>query len=71
MKTIDTCEETRYSPLIPAMAAICQAKTGESLKIIINDANVFSDLKAYLSEQDIGFREIYDGDQMSLEFTIS
>jgi len=71
MKTIDTCEETRYSPLIPAMAAICHAKAGESLKIIINDADIFGDLKTYLSEQKIGFREIYDGDQMSLEFTIS
>ncbi|WP_071145093.1 sulfurtransferase TusA family protein [Bacteroides ihuae] len=71
MKTIDTCEETRYSPLIPAIAAICHAKVGESLKIIINDTDIFGDLKAYLSEQNIGFREIYDGDQMSLEFTIS
>ena len=27
-------------------------------------------IKTYLSEQGIGFREIYDGEQMTLQFTI-
>jgi hypothetical protein len=35
----------------------------------MNDSSAFSDIKAYLSEQKIGFREIYDGEKMSLEFT--
>ena len=69
MKTINTCEEVRYNPLVPAVAAIATAKPGESIKIIMNDSSAFSDIKAYLSEQKIGFREIYDGEEMSLEFT--
>ncbi|MEO5045364.1 sulfurtransferase TusA family protein, partial [Bacteroides thetaiotaomicron] len=34
-------------------------------------ADAFQDLKEYLSEQSIGFREIYDGEQMTLQFTIN
>ena len=47
MKTIDTCGQKLYSPLIPAV----------------------NDLKEYLAEQQIGFREIYDGEQMTVQFT--
>lgn len=69
MKTINTCGQKRYSPLIPAMEAICEAQKGDKLEIIVDDANAFSDLKEYLAEQQIGFREIYDGEQMTLQFT--
>lgn len=69
MKTINTCGQKHYSPLIPAMKAICEAQKGDKLEIIVDDANAFSDLKEYLAEQQIGFREIYDGEQMTLQFT--
>ena len=68
MITVDTCGTTAYSPLIPAIKAICEAPFGE---IIMNHADAFQDLKEYLSEQSIGFREIYDGEQMTLQFTIN
>lgn len=68
MKTIDTCEAKRYSPLIPAIKAICETGKDEQLEIIMDDAAAFNDLKEYLSEQHIGFREIYDGEQMRLQF---
>ena len=68
MKTINTCDEKRYSPLIPAMATFCKAEKGEKLEIIMDDATAFSDFKEYLAEQQIGFREIYDGEQMTLQF---
>ena len=64
MITVDTCGTTAYSPLIPAIKAICEAPFGETLEIIMNHADAFQDLKEYLSEQSIGFREIYDGEQM-------
>ena len=51
--------------------AICEAPFGETLEIIMNHADAFQDLKEYLSEQSIGFREIYDGEQMTLQFTIN
>ena len=70
MITVDTCGTTAYSPLIPAIKAICEAPFGETLEIIMNHADAFQDLKEYLSEQSIGFREIYDGEQMTLHFTI-
>ena len=70
MTTIDTCGTTAYSPLIPAIRAICNASPGESLEVIMNNAEAFGDLKEYLSEQGIGFCEIYDGERMTLQFMI-
>ena len=70
MKTINTCGQKHYSPLIPAVKAICQAGKGEKLEIIMDNATAFNDLKEYLAEHHIGFREIYDGDQMTVQFTM-
>ena len=70
MKTIDTCGQKLYSPLIPAVKAMCETAPGERLEIIMNNAEAFQDLKEYLAEQSIGFREIYDGEQMILQFKI-
>ncbi|RGM44588.1 MULTISPECIES: sulfurtransferase TusA family protein [Bacteroides] len=70
MKTINTCGQKHYSPLIPAVKAICQAGKGEKLEIIMDNATAFNDLKEYLAEQHIGFREIYDGEQMTVQFTM-
>lgn len=70
MKTIDTCGQQHYSPLIPAIKAICEAEPGETLEIIMNNSAAFNDLKEYLAEQKIGFREIYDGERMTVEFTM-
>ena len=50
---------------------MCGASPGEMIGIIMNHADAFQDLKEFLSEQGIGFREIYDGEQMTLEFTIN
>ena len=68
MKTIDTCGQKLYSPPIPAVKAMCETAPGERLEIIMNNAEAFQDLKEYLAEQSIGFREIYDGEQMILQF---
>lgn len=70
MTIVDTCGMTAYSPLIPAIKAICAAQMGETMEIIMDNATAFQDLKEYLAEQGIGFREIYDGEQMTLQFTI-
>ena len=70
MKTIDTRGQKLYSPLIPAIKAMCEAGKGEKLEIIMDDPAAFSDLKEYLAEQHIGFREIYDGEQMTVQFTM-
>ncbi|WP_279142313.1 sulfurtransferase TusA family protein, partial [Bacteroides acidifaciens] len=58
-------------PLIPAIKAMCDTSPGETIEIIMNHTDAFQNLKEYLSEQGIGFREIYDGEQMTLEFTIN
>ena len=68
MKTVDTREVGHYSPLVPAMVAICTAAPGEDVEIIMNDIPAFNDAKEYLAEQGIGFREIYDGETMILQF---
>ena len=69
MKTIDTCGQKRYSPLIPAVKALCETAQGEKLEIVMDSPEAFNDLKEYLAEQQIGFREIYDGQRMSVQFT--
>ncbi|MGN0257255.1 MAG: sulfurtransferase TusA family protein [Bacteroides sp.] len=69
MKTIDTCGPMPYSPLIPAVQAICEAQQGETLEIVTDQEQLFADLKEFLSEQGIGFREIYDREKMRLQFT--
>ena len=68
MKTIDTRGQKLYSPLIPAVKTMCEAGKGEKLEIIMDDATAFNDLKEYLAEQQIGFREIYDGEEMLVQF---
>ena len=47
---------------------MCEAVKGEKLEIIMDDATAFNDLKEYLAEQGIGFREIYDGEEMLVQF---
>lgn len=70
MKTVDTTSRPRhYSPLIPAIQAFCEARKGEQLEIVLEDVGAFNDLKEFLVEQGIGFREIYDEDKMVLQFT--
>lgn len=70
MKTVDTCGQKHYSPLIPAIKAMCEAEKGERLEIVMDDAAAFNDLKEYLAEQHIGFREIYDGERMRVQFSV-
>ena len=43
MKTIDTCGQKLYSPLIPAVKAMCETAPGEKLEIIMNNAEAFQE----------------------------
>lgn len=70
MKTIDTCSELPYSPLIPALKAFYTTFDGSKLEVVMEDASAFGDLKEFLSEQNIGFREIYEDEKMILQFTV-
>ncbi len=70
MITIDTREPLEYSPLIPALKAFYTSPKGAKLDIIMDNESAFHDFKTYLSEQKIGFREIYEGDRMMIQFTI-
>ena len=63
MITVDTCGMTNYSPLIPAIKAMCNANPGDKMEIVTDQVAAFQDLKEYLSE-------IYDGERMTLQFTI-
>ena len=70
MKTIDTTTTTNYSPLIPAVKAIFEGKKGDKIQIIMDNEDAFKDLKEFLSERQTGFREIYDENQLLLQFTL-
>ena len=68
MRTIDTRGQNLYSPLIPAIKAMCEAGKGEKRELIMDAATAILDLKENLAEQGIGFREIYDGEEMLVQF---
>ena len=70
MKTIDTTKGKRYSAFIPAFEAILLSPKGTKLEIIMNDHIALKNIKAYLIEHQIGFREIYDEDQITLQFKV-
>ena len=61
---------TALQPSNPCHKSMCKAGKGEKLEIIMDNATAFNDMKEYLSEQQIGFREIYDGERMTLQFTM-
>lgn len=69
MITVDTRGVDKYTPLIPAITAICLAEPGSEMQIIMENQEAFDDLKTFLSEHDIGFREIYDQEYMTIQFT--
>ena len=69
MLTIDTRKEDRYTPLIPALEAILLSPKGTKLEIIMTDPKACSDLKSYLIENKLGFREIYHDEIITLQFT--
>ena len=49
MITVDTCGMTNYSPLIPAIKAMCNANPGDKMEIVTDQVAAFQDLKEYLS----------------------
>ena len=67
MKTIDTCGTTALQPFNPCHQACARPEKARSWNHQ-DDAAAFNDMKEYLSEQQIGFREIYDGERMTLQF---
>ena len=69
MITVDTREVIEYSPLIPALKALFTPPKKSVLEIIMDNETAFHDLKTFLAEQKIGFREIYEGDRMIIQFT--
>lgn len=70
MTTIDIRGQQKYSPLISATEAICRSEIGRQMQIIMDNKEAFDDLKEYLSERRIGFREIYGEEDFTLQFTI-
>ncbi|MGN0035673.1 MAG: sulfurtransferase TusA family protein [Bacteroidaceae bacterium] len=70
MKTIDTEASYPYSPLVAVLKAFYTSPAGEQLEVQTFDASLFADLKAFLVEEEVGFREIYDGPCMTLQFVV-
>ena len=70
IQTIDTRDIKIYSPLIPALKAFYTFQPGTTVDVLFSDMKAFKDLKEFLSEQQIGFREIYKDDYIVLEFTL-
>lgn len=52
------------------MEAILTSSKGSPIEFILNDSTILKSLKEYLIERQIGFREIYDQENIILQFTI-
>lgn len=70
MKTINTCGKTSPTPLIMIQKAIKSASAGEKIEVIADSLETFGELKDYLSDNSVGFREIYNGEKLRLQFTV-
>lgn len=70
MRTIDTRGQLCPAPLILTKKAISENLPGTQLEIITDNDIAFGNLKDYLCELDIRFREIYDGTIRTLQFTV-
>lgn len=45
MITVDTCGMTNYSPLIPAIKAMCNANPGDKMEIVTDQVAAFRILR--------------------------
>lgn len=70
MITIDTRGEKKYNELIYALKAFYTTPKGEVVNIITDNNTAFKDLKKFLNEQSVPFSEIYNNEQLILQFTI-
>ena len=70
MKTIDAEAPFPYNPLVAVLKAFYTSPAGEPLEVHTFDAALFADLKAFLAEEGVGFREIYDGPRLTLQFAV-
>lgn len=70
MKTIDTCGKTSPTPLIMIQKAIKSAFAGDKIEVIADSLETFGELKDYLSDNGFGFREIYNGEKLRLQFSV-
>jgi TusA-related sulfurtransferase len=70
MTTINTCGLTEFSPLIPAIRGMYTIPVTEQIEVIMDNEEAFHDLKSYLSKIGVGFREIYSGEHMALQFSM-
>lgn len=70
MRTVDTRGSLPYSPLVPMLRAFYTAAPGERLNLVTDDEAAFTDMKEFLAEQGIGFREVYDDGFNCLQFTL-
>ena len=52
------------------MEAILTSSKGTPIELILDDSSILKSLKEYLIEQEIGFREIYDQENIILQFTL-
>lgn len=52
------------------MEAILTSAKGTPIEFVLNDSSILKNLKEYLIERQIGFREIYDQQNIILQFTL-
>lgn len=70
MKTVNTCGKTSPTPLIMIQKAIKSASAGDKIEVIADSLETFGELKDYLSDNGVGFREIYNGEKLRLQFNV-
>ncbi|MEG1685282.1 MAG: sulfurtransferase TusA family protein [Bacteroides sp.] len=69
MRRIDLRNKTCPLPLMIVQEALDADNVGELLEVVCKKED-FESIKDYLSELNIGFREIYGMDKLCLQFSI-
>lgn len=70
IKALDLRENSQLHPLIVAIDAILLSPKGSELTLIMDSEQIFKSIKEYLIYKNIGFREIYDDNIITLQFKI-
>lgn len=65
---LDSRSISKYSPIFTIVENIYTQESNTLISIAFDDLALFHEVKAYLKEKKIGFREIYDGEEVTLQF---
>ncbi len=68
MTILNLDQKKKYHPLIVATEAILKAPKNQEIQIVMSDKFLSKEIKNFLIAINIGFREIYNNEQIIIQF---